>query len=222
MTRNVILQAQAILFDMDGVLVDSRAVVERAWRVWAVKHQLNVDAILRVAHGRRTRDTVAEVAPHLDPIAEGDWLDAAERKDSEGIVPVPGAAALLAALPRSRWAIVTSADQSLARERLGTCGLPLPDHLVSTDRVARGKPSPDGYFMGAQLLGFSAGDCVVFEDSAPGIEAGRAAGMRVIGVATTQLKSAIQGVEVVIEDQTRVRVQSSDAGLSLTLETDDR
>ncbi len=216
-TRTQVLNASAVLFDMDGVLVDSRAVVERAWRVWAVNHHLDVEAILRVAHGRRTRDTVAEVAPHLDAIAEGEWLDATERNDDHGLVAVPGAARLLASLPRERWAIVTSADQSLARDRLSACGLAIPDHLVSTDRVKRGKPSPDGYLMGAALLGFAASECLVFEDSAPGIEAGRAAGMRVIGVATTQPRDAIRGVEAVIDDQTDVSVLASSAGLELTL-----
>ncbi|MFN8580240.1 MAG: HAD-IA family hydrolase [Gemmatimonadaceae bacterium] len=216
-TSVVTLEASSILFDMDGVLVDSRAIVERAWRRWAVQHGLDVTAILAVAHGRRTRDTVAEVAPHLDAAREGHWLDATERQETIGLVAVPGAGELLATLPRDRWAVVTSADQALARERLGACGLPLPDLLISTDMVPRGKPDPDGYLLAAERLGFDAASCLVFEDSAPGIAAGRAAGMRVVGVATTQARDAIRGVEAVIDDQTDVVVRPGRSGLSITL-----
>jgi sugar-phosphatase len=213
------LDAAAILFDMDGVLVNSSAVVERAWRQWALNHGFDVKAILAVAHGRRTRDTVAEVAPHLDAAKEGAWLDATEQFDFEGMVPIPGAARLLESLPRHRWAIVTSAHRSLAIDRLTICGLTLPEHLVSSDQIERGKPHPDGYLLGARQLGVEPGGCVVFEDSPPGIEAGRAAGMRVVGLATTYASSRLHGVEAIVQDLSQVTVRETGAGLAIDLET---
>ena len=147
------LPAAALLFDMDGVLVDSRAVVERTWRRWAARHGIDAEPLLRAAHGRRTRETLQEVAPHLATTEEVAWLDAAELADYEGLVAVPGAARLLAALAGIPWAVVTSAGPELARRRLGAAGLPLPPVLVSSDDVAHGKPAPDAYLLAAERLG---------------------------------------------------------------------
>ena len=156
---------------MDGVLVDSHAVVERTWRKWAVRHEMDPEAIIAVAHGRRSSDTLRDVAPHLDIAAEVAWLDETERKDLEDVVALPGAAALLAHLPGVSWAIVTSSGDALARERLAVCGLPIPRILIASERITNGKPAPDGYLAGARALGMEPSDCVVFEDAPPGIEA---------------------------------------------------
>lgn len=201
-----VLRAAAVLFDMDGVLVDSRAVVERTWRRWAGRHGLDAEPILRIAHGRRTRETLAMVAPDLVRDAEVDWLDSAELLDLEGVTAIPGAASLLAALPRDRWAVVTSAGRELAELRLGAAGLPIPGVLVPSELVTRGKPAPDGYLAGAERLGRPPGRLVVIEDAPPGVTAARAAGMRVIGLTTTHPAGELGTVDLLLPDLTPLSV----------------
>ncbi|HVT40566.1 MAG TPA: HAD-IA family hydrolase [Gemmatimonadaceae bacterium] len=211
-----ILRCRALLFDMDGVLVDSRAVVERICRRWAARRSLDPEAVLRVAHGRRTRDTVRLVAPHLSVPEEVAWLDTAEEEDLEGIVQVPGARELVGLLPPARWAIVTSAGSALARRRLERAGVPIPPILVSSGEVALGKPAPDGYTLAARLLGVHSGNCVVFEDALPGIAAGRAAGAAVVGVGTMLPPQELHEADVIIHDLHDVRC--SESGQDLVLE----
>ena len=202
----MLLRAGAVLFDLDGVLVDSRAVVERTWRRWAERYALDPDSIIRIAHGRRTRDTLDVAAPDLATDAEVAWLDATELADVEGLRAVQGAREFLAALPPDRWAVVTSCGRSLALQRLTAVGLPVPDILVVSEDVRRGKPSPEGYQLAAARLGCSAPSCLVFEDAPAGLEAGREAGMRVIGLTTTHSARDLDGAEVAIPDLTAVRV----------------
>jgi sugar-phosphatase len=196
-----------VLFDMDGVLVDSRTIVERTWRRWAARHGLDPESLLKVAHGRRTQDTLQEVAPHLATTDELAWLEAAEAADEDGLVPVPGAARLLATLPSVPWAVVTSAGPDLARRRLVAAGLPRPPVLVSSGDVARGKPTPDGYLAAAARLAVAPAEAVVFEDAPAGIAAGRAAGCTVIGVATTHSASQLTGAAVVVSDLTQIAIE---------------
>ncbi len=178
-------RCKAFLFDMDGVLVDSRAVVERTWQRWAAeRHPIDLDRLLHVAHGRKARDTLLIMAPSLATDTEVAWLDATELADVEGLRVLPGAKELVAALPRDRWAIVTSCGRDLARLRLGSVGLPEPDQLIVAEEVKRGKPAPDGYRLGADRLGFEPRDCIVFEDAPAGVAAGKAAGARVLALTT--------------------------------------
>src|SRR5437879_1995827 len=130
----------ALLFDLDGVLCDSRAVVERTCRRWALRHQLDPDEVLRIAHGRRTRDTVKAAAPHLETDREAAWIDAVELADIDGLSAVPGSPELLAALPPTSWAVVTSCGRALAELRLTSAGLPIPRIVVTSEDVAHGKP----------------------------------------------------------------------------------
>src|SRR5207302_6850134 len=127
-----LLRCSGFLFDLDGVLVDSRAVVERTCRRWALRHQLDPEQVLQIAHGRRTRDTVRAIAPHLETDREVAWLDAAELADVDGLSAVPGSGQLLAALPASSWAVVTSCGRALAELRLTAVGLPIPTILVTS------------------------------------------------------------------------------------------
>src|SRR5271165_48699 len=181
----------AILFDMDGTLVDSTVVVERMWRIWARRAGLEEEPLLKVMHGRRTSETMREVAPWLDTKQETAWFDAREELDTEGIVEVPGAKALLAQV--ERWAVVTSAHRRLAEIRLGCAGLPVPAVMVCGDEIARGKPDPEGYLKAAALLGVQPERCLVVEDAPAGVEAGRRAGMQVIALSTTHPVSAFAG-----------------------------
>lgn len=171
------------LFDMDGTLVDSRLVVERTWRDWAGRHQLNLDSILARSHGRRTIDTISEFAPDgVDIAQEADEFDAIEANDINGIVAVPGASAFLKQLPKDKWAVVTSAGRLLAERRIQAAGLPLPDVMVTADDVRHGKPDPEGYIKAAFLLGAEPEACVVFEDAPAGIEAAQAAGCDLVAI----------------------------------------
>jgi sugar-phosphatase len=205
---------------MDGVLVDSRPVVERTWRRWAARHNLSADAMLKIAHGRRTRDTLRILAPELATDSEVAWLDAAELETVEGILPVPGAAALLASLPPSRWTIVTSAGRALAALRLGVIGIAVPEHAVTAEEIQRGKPAPEGYLLAAERLGARPADCLVIEDAPPGIQAGRAAGAHVVAVETTHPREALAGADFVVPDLRALQVTVTASGLSIVVAAD--
>jgi sugar-phosphatase len=176
---------QAILFDLDGVLVESRPVVERQWARWAKEHGLDAAEVIHIAHGTPTIDTVRTVAPQLDAAAEASTIEQREIADLDGVRVIPGAADLLARIPPDRWAVVTSGTRVLATTRLRAVGLPVPPTLVSASDIVHGKPHPEPYLKGAAALGFAAKDCVVIEDSPSGVRAGKTAGMRVICVPTT-------------------------------------
>ena len=169
---------------MDGTLVDSGAVVERHWRLFADRHGLDAESFLDGVHGVRSADVIAEIAPWLDAEAEAAALDAAEEEDSDGLRPVPGASELLAALPAQRWAVVTSAHRVLAAGRLRHVGLRVPEVMVCGDEIRRGKPDPEGYLAAAAALGVPPAECAVVEDAPAGIEAGWRAGMLVVAITT--------------------------------------
>ncbi len=182
---------------MDGVLVDSTRVVERLWVRWAARHGLDSGAVLAVGHGRTTVDTMRDFVPRQLAAVEAAEMDADEVAESVGIVSYEGVQELLAGLDAARWAVVTSASRALARARIEAAGLPLPVVLVTSDDVTRGKPDPEPYLLGASLLGYSSGECLVVEDSPPGIQAARAAGARVLAVTTTHAADQLAGADEV-------------------------
>ncbi|MEV7526406.1 HAD-IA family hydrolase [Streptomyces sp. NPDC091371] len=181
----VVLTARALLLDMDGTIVNSDAVVERCWRDWAVSHGLDPQEALKVVHGRQGYATMAVLLPDR-PMevnhAENAEMLARETADVDGVVPVPGAPAFMASLAGLPHALVTSADAALATARMTAAALPMPEVRVTAESVGASKPDPEGFLKGAAALGVAPEDCIVFEDSAAGIAAGRAAGMRVIGI----------------------------------------
>src|SRR2546421_8345848 len=176
---------RAVLFDLDGVLVDSTPAVARAWAGWAREHGFEPDEVVKKAHGRPSISTIRELLPHADHAAEDREMERREIGDVEGVVPLPGAMELLQALPLQRWAIVTSCTRALAGVRIGAAGLPKPKHLVTSTDVQHGKPNPEPYLKGAQILGVRAVDCPVVEDAPAGIRAGKAAGGRRLPPRTT-------------------------------------
>jgi len=207
---------EAVLLDMDGTLVDSTAVVVQLWQTWAARHGVDPKAILAVSHGRRGDDVLAEFAPPgVDQDAELKWLAARELLVRDGIVAVPGAAALLAALPAERVAVVTSATRELTAVRMQAAALPVPRILVGADDVARGKPDPEGYRRAARLLGVDPARCLVVEDASAGLEAGRAVGARVLAVATT-LSRDVLDVWDWIPDLSALRIGDNHAATSTT------
>jgi mannitol-1-/sugar-/sorbitol-6-phosphatase len=178
----LILSCDAVLFDMDGTIVDSNACVVRQWQRWAKRHGLDVDRVLAVSHGRRTIETMRMLAPGVDLEIEAERFILEEAADLDDITAVAGAVDLIRGMPRERWAVVTSSPRSVARPRLQCAGFPEPRVLITADDVARGKPDPEPYLTAAQRLGFAPERCLVFEDANSGVESARAAGMQVIGV----------------------------------------
>lgn len=201
------LRAKACLFDLDGVLVDSRAVVERTWQRWATeRHPIDVAKVLHIAHGRRARDTLLILAPDLATDEEVAWLDATELVDVEGLRVIPGARELVTSLPRDRWAIVTSCGRDLARTRLNAAGVPAPDVMVVAEDSKRGKPAPDAYLLGAERLSVAPKDCIVFEDAPAGVAAGKAAGATVIALTTNYNPIHLAEADATIPDLRSIQV----------------
>ncbi len=174
---------------MDGTLVDSNAVVERAWAMWAQRYNLNLPELLAFSHGRPTLSTMnhfgERFAPGKDWREEADDLQRFELTQSGHALPIPGAREILAQLTLAPWAVVTSAPRELAEARITGAGLPLPRILVPADEISNGKPHPEGFLKAARELSIAPKECVVFEDTPPGVEAGLSAGMQVIGLLTT-------------------------------------
>ena len=185
---------KAILFDLDGVLIDSTRAVARVWHRWAVEHGFDPDEVVARAHGRPSLTTVREYLPNADHAAENREVERREMEDLEGVVLLPGSLRLLTELPPDRWTIVTSCTRPLAETRLRAAGLPVPERMITSNDITNGKPHPEPYLKGASVLGFSAADCVVVEDVPAGIRAGKAAGATVIAFRTTvkdpELKAA--------------------------------
>jgi len=199
---------EAILFDLDGVLVDSAYSVEQATRIWAERHGLDADQVLKGVHGRRAE----EVVPDLDPDAEARELDRIELEDVANVCKVEGASELLAALPTDSRAIATSGSRALATARLRGTGLPVPKILVSAEDVENGKPDPECYLKAAELTGVAPQKCVVVEDTLPGILAARSAAMAVIAVATTHSASELSDADAIAHALIDIRVEEVRAG----------
>jgi mannitol-1-/sugar-/sorbitol-6-phosphatase len=183
---------KALLFDMDGVLVDSTPAVARVWRRWACEHGLDPERVAEMAHGRPSIATVRELLPDADHEAENRILERREIEDLEGVVACKGAFKLLEALPEDRWVVVTSSTRPLAEVRLRAAGLPAPRHLITSSDVENGKPHPEPFLKAAEALGFEPRDCLVVEDSPAGIRAGKQAGCRVIAFRTTMPDEALR------------------------------
>ena len=205
------MECSAVLFDLDGVLIDSTSCVERHWHAWAAKHGLDGDSILKIAHGVRNVETMRLVAPHLDVEQEAADFAVNEVADTGGVTAVEGARDLLAGLDGARWAVVTSCGAPLAKARIEAAQLPMPAALITGSDVGRGKPDPAPYLLAAEVLAVPPGSCVVIEDAPAGIRSGRSAGMRVIGIAFTYSRSDLHdsGADEVIDRLTDLRMLRS-------------
>ncbi|MEW5857058.1 MAG: HAD-IA family hydrolase [Cyanobacteriota bacterium] len=198
------IYCEAVLFDLDGVLVNSNACVERHWRMWAQQHGLDIEAILQISHGRPTVETMRLMAPHLCVEEEARTLDRRAASDLVGVVEVVGVSNLLATVPTACWAIVTSGDRVIATNRLRHVGLPLPQVLITSEDVVHGKPDPEGYLKAAKQLGVSPEKCLVIEDAIAGVKAARAARMQVIAVTTTYPASQLSDADASISAMTEI------------------
>jgi mannitol-1-/sugar-/sorbitol-6-phosphatase len=187
------IQCRGVLFDLDGVLIDSTPAVARVWKKWAVRHGLDPEEVVKRAHGRPSITTIRELLPQVDADNENRIVERAEIEDVDGVVPLPGAEELLRTLLPDRWTIVTSCTRPLAEGRLRAAGLKIPDKMVTCSDVQNGKPHPEPYLKGAAALGTTTTDCVVVEDAPAGIRSGKAAGARVIAVRTTAPEQELRG-----------------------------
>jgi mannitol-1-/sugar-/sorbitol-6-phosphatase len=213
----VAIRCKGILFDMDGILISSLGSVERSWTKWALMRGVEPQRAISIAHGCRSIETVAILRPDLDPETENGIIEGLEIEDKDGVAVLPGVLRLLAALPKNRWTVVTSATGPLARVRLVESGIPMPSEFVTADSVSEGKPNPAPYLAGAALLGFRPEDCVVFEDSASGANSGRAAGCTVVATTFSHSIESLAAANYLIEGLTEVEVTilSGDEGLEL-------
>jgi len=205
------IRCRGVLFDLDGVLVDSTPAVARVWAGWAHEHGFNPDEVVKKAHGRPSIATIRELLPHADHAAEDREVERREIADVEGVIPLPGAMEFLKTLPLERWAIVTSCTRALAHVRIAAARLPRPQHLVTSTDVKNGKPDPEPYVKGAQILGVPANECIVIEDAPVGIRAGKAAGARVLALRTTASDAELQqaGADWIVDDCAGLFLDSS-------------
>lgn len=203
-----------LLFDLDGVLVDSTPAVARVWTKWASAHGFDPEETVRLAHGRPSVATIRDLLPDADIEKENEVVLRGEIEDIEGVVPLPGARELLSSLPEDRWALVTSCSRPLAEVRLRAAALPMPRRMVTSDDVRNGKPDPEPYVKGAALLGVPATKCVVFEDAPAGIRAGKAAGGLVIALRTTSPDSELEeaGADWILSGYHNLTVIQADHG----------
>ncbi len=207
------LHTRGILFDMDGVLVDSTASDERSWLRWATLHGMEGTFSLHSTHGRRAVDTIRALRPDLDPCAELRRLEDIDAEDPTGSSALPGANALLATLPPTVWAIVTSAPSRLAKSRLQAARIPLPQHLVTADNVSHGKPHPEPYQLGATRLGLHPSACLVIEDSPAGIQSAKAAGCKTLAVLSSHPIEALLEADWIVPSLDHVLALPTPDGL---------
>lgn len=194
------LACSALLFDLDGVLIDSSAVVRRHWQEWAHRNNVSFEHLMSVAYGRTSTEIIRLVAPQLNAEEQARRYEAEEGIDTDGLRVFPAAHQLVLSLPDHHWAVVTSGKLQTALTRLRFGGYPKPEVLLTADDVQRGKPAPDGYLLAARRLGFAPSTCLVVEDAPAGIQAAHAAGMKVIAVATTYEPRRLRQADFILQD----------------------
>ena len=219
MTSNSV-RCRGVLFDLDGVLVDSTPAVARVWSWWARRHGFpDPDEIVRLAHGRPSIATIRELLPNADHDAENREVERREIEDTDGVIPLPGTLELLQAIPPEKWAIVTSCTRRLAEVRIAAAGLPKPRYTVTSTDITNGKPHPEPYLKGAKILGTTGAECVVIEDAPAGIRAGKAAGAHVVALRTTASDAELRdaGADWIVNDCAELSVESGKEGEELLL-----
>jgi mannitol-1-/sugar-/sorbitol-6-phosphatase len=208
-----IFNCAAILFDLDGVLVDSTRSVDRQWRAWAQQKGVDGDKVMAIAHGVRTIEVIRAVAPHLDADAEVWELENREADDQEGVDIMPGAIELVRSIPEGRWGVVTSGTRLLASARLRFGGLPVPKILVTAEDVTNGKPHPEPYLKGAERMGVNPSDCLVIEDAPAGIQSAHAGGMKVVGITSTYAAAKLKEADFVVQRLLQIQVAVNGTGV---------
>jgi mannitol-1-/sugar-/sorbitol-6-phosphatase len=209
---------RGILFDMDGVLVSSLGSVERSWTKWAEKHGMDIASAIHTAHGRRAIETVRLLRPDLDARAETKFIEDLEVEDNEGLAILGGVKPILETLPEKYWTVVTSATERLARSRMKAGGIPVPSRMITADMVSKGKPDPEPYLRGAELLGLEPKECLVIEDSASGAKAGQAAGCKVLATLFSHSLESLIAADWIVRSLEDVRFELVNDAIELEFE----
>lgn len=209
----------AILFDLDGVLVDSNDVSEKHWRLWASEAGIDPTPILKSHHGVPTRQLIEKYAPHLDAEAEAVRKETREAKETDGLMLFAGVDRLLRSIPEGQWAIVTSGTRTTAMTRIDYVGMPHPKVLITADDVKNGKPDPEPYLLAAKGLGIDPSECLVVEDAPSGVAAGKAAGADVFAVMTTNAAENTAAADRHVPAAGALRVYVEDGKLQVTIAT---
>lgn len=214
----VTLHPRGILFDMDGVLVSSIGSVERTWEKWARARGIDPELAIRMAHGRRAIETVRELRPDLNDREELQWLEEMEVADGVGVSMLEGVRPILDSLPARYWTVVTSATERIARSRIQHGKIRMPARIVSAEDVQLGKPHPEPYRMGAEILGLQPEECLVIEDSASGAQAGHAAGCTVLATLFSHSVESLRYADYIVRSLEDVRVHVPESlGAPLTV-----
>jgi sugar-phosphatase len=203
----IVLHPRGILFDMDGVLISSIGSVERSWEKWALARGIDPALAIRTAHGRRAIETIRMLRPDLNDQQELAWIEQMEVDDNVGLEMLPGIRPILDALPEKYWTVVTSATDRLARSRMAQGGISVPARIVSADNVTQGKPAPEPYRKGAEILGLAPADCLVIEDSASGVKAGHAAGCKVLATLFSHSLESLADADWIVRSLEDVHVR---------------
>jgi sugar-phosphatase len=212
------LHVRGILFDMDGVLVSSLGSVERSWAKWGEMRDVDGALAIKTAHGQRAIDTIRKLRPDLNDVSELALIEQIEIDDKEGLEVLKGVRQLLDRLPEKYWTIVTSATERLARVRLTHAGLKVPTHIITADMVVHGKPDPEPYRKGAELLGLKPEECLVIEDSTSGAKAGHAAGCKVLATLFSHTAENLRAADWIVESLEDMVVQPLQDGLEIEFE----
>jgi len=220
--NRVKIRVRGLLFDMDGVLVSSLGSVERSWQKWAEMHGVDVDLAIKTAHGRRAIETVRFLRPDLNDQEELKRIEDFEVEDNEGLEILKGVKPILEVLPEKYWTVVTSATERLARVRMAQGGIPVPSHLITADKVENGKPHPEPYIRGAELLGLKPEECLVIEDSAAGAKAGHAAGCKVLATLFSHSLESLSAADWIVHSLEDVQVRVVDDAVELEFEPVER
>jgi mannitol-1-/sugar-/sorbitol-6-phosphatase len=208
----------AILFDLDGVLVDSTRSVDRQWRKWALANKVDPEKVMEIAHGRRTIEVIQLLAPHIDTALEVERIERMEAEDQAGVTVMPGAAELVSTIPEGRWCVVTSGTRYLAKARLKLGDLPVPEILVSADDVKEGKPHPEPFLHAARLMGVDAKDCVVIEDAPAGLQAAHAAKMRAVALTSTYRAKDLSEADAIVDSLGQIHVGSGGRDATMVID----
>jgi mannitol-1-/sugar-/sorbitol-6-phosphatase len=209
---------RGILFDMDGVLVSSLGSVERSWTKWAEKHGMDIASAIHTAHGRRAIETGRLLRPDLDARTETKFIEDLEVEDNEGLAILGGVKPILETLPEKYWTVVTSATERLARSRMKAGGIPVPSRMITADMVSKGKPDPEPYLRGAELLGLEPKECLVIEDSASGAKAGQAAGCKVLATLFSHSLESLIAADWIVRSLEDVRFELVNDAIELEFE----
>jgi sugar-phosphatase len=211
------VRTKGLLFDMDGVLVSSLGSVERSWQTWAERNGLDARETIKTAHGMRAIETMRKMLPDGDHNAELTIVEELEMADTEGLQILDGVLSILEALPQKYWTIVTSATERLARSRLAFAGISVPKRIITADMVSNGKPHPEPYLRGAEILGLAPEDCIVIEDSTSGSKAGHAAGCKVLATTFSHRIDQLTAADWIVESLAGVKITilPGDQGLEL-------